>query len=1579
MIDAGRRSTVAALSVMTLLSTLALPSGVHAQTGPVAGQSVNMVSGTEWPGGDPFLQRDNEPALAISSLNVERLLAGANTYRTVDIPFPASSETGDAWLGLYKSLDGGRTWKTYLLPGYPQDTSPEAAASPLKALGLRAAADATVRAGTNGFFGMSGIAFNRDTNKGVVFFARHIDLDMKENGDAAEGLDTIPYVDTIVIDEGNSGQFLDKPWFAIDIPRPFAQGTCTITANLKRKQGANVEVIPVTRTFPVGPMYIAWSRFTGSQSTKIMVSRSLDCGRTWSNAVKVSEGNSINQGTALAIDPQTGAVYVAWRRFKTSSQSDAILVARSDDGQSFPGSQTYEIASFVPFDQGTSGYSFRTSALPTMAVSVSGTDTASPVSRVHVAWAQRSEIGGESRIVVSTSVNRGRDWTVPSAVDDGPAVDERSQPYVTNDDETLVRGHQVMPQMTFSGGKLMVLYYDLRLTHTTGLYEPKTPFQPDPVDGRFYTETREKRGELVDAPEAVHKSYISDAPPTATEPGLLVRRHTLDLRVSQADAAATLTWQSAPVSRYPFGTRGDETGTITILQQLKVNPPNLPLFQQGTVPFMGDYIDIAGEAFFAAEQAPGKPWCSGTWCYRLAPQASPVHYATWTSNQDVVPPPPGKTWSDYTPVGSGGQSLYDPSQTRPDCVPGQEGMRNQNVYASRITQGLLVASPQANKPLSSTQERAFVVLANNETAFAKVFRLRIAGQPVGGVASFLARTSQEDPNACADSAPAPVLGQPRVCTALDVTIPPRSGVARSVFATSTSPAARLTVNVDQIAAVGATGPLAGGLSGFVLLNAVPVAALASPDDAGNISGGEIYDPTIALINVSNPNVSNINVSNPNVSNVNVSNINVSNPNVSNINVSNADIADINVSNVNVSNPNVSNINVSNPNVSNINVSNQVISDASYSITNTGNTTHSYHVQLVGQEPSTTPIQLILTKPYAPPAALGCVLGVASNDATLASIPTPQVVPPGELGDPNIPDASQANATLSLAPGETAIVTIRGRTDVAGMQQVISQLAPAVVAHGHNGTLHPFATLLLVTTSNQDLGTPTVGVYYELLLQSIGGTGTISWSFQGDLPPGLTLSPTGTISGTPTAAGSFFTQITASDESDPQQSTTRTLEFSVSARATSTALALSPATVAAGTSSQATVIVTDTTANGAKASPSGQVTVEGAGVNGGSCTLAASGPGQSSCWVGVFALAPGSYTVTASYGGSTAHAGSSASASLAAGPGTTSTAILTDSPDPSTALDLVTVTVSVTAASAAVGTPTGTVTVTDGAGASCIITLPAASCTLTSTTAGTREWTASYGGDALFGGSSGKAWHTVKGNTTKTINSDTPDPSTPGQPVTVEVTVTGTSGVGTPGGSVAVSGGGGSCSLTLSSGTGSCALTPTIVGADQTWTATYAGDGAFTGSAGTALHTVRTAPYAFTGFASPLKTAFAYPKASVSGTWNFSRVLPLKWQLKTSSGTVVTSASAVASILALYSGTTCTTADAPPLPAPPYTPSSGVAVLYTPAQGAAGGSDFRPGTTYNFNWDATRNARPGCWSIVVELDDASRWATKVLLR
>src|SRR5215472_15464161 len=101
---------------------------------PVPGQNVNMVSGTKWPGGDPFLQRQNEPSLAVSSRNTLHLLAGANDYRTVDLPISDTvpgSLAGDAWLGVFKSFDGGQTWQSTLLPGYPQDNS--VPPSPLKA------------------------------------------------------------------------------------------------------------------------------------------------------------------------------------------------------------------------------------------------------------------------------------------------------------------------------------------------------------------------------------------------------------------------------------------------------------------------------------------------------------------------------------------------------------------------------------------------------------------------------------------------------------------------------------------------------------------------------------------------------------------------------------------------------------------------------------------------------------------------------------------------------------------------------------------------------------------------------------------------------------------------------------------------------------------------------------------------------------------------------------------------------------------------------------------------------------------------------------------------------------------------------------------------------------------------------------------------------------------------------------------------------------------------------------------------------------------------------------------------------
>jgi hypothetical protein len=93
----------ALLSACVGLGLFSVP--VNAQ---IPARNVNMVAGRGWPGGGPFLQRQNEPSVAVSTRNPLHLLAGANDYRTVDLPgLPSGKVTGDAWLGAFKTLDSG--------------------------------------------------------------------------------------------------------------------------------------------------------------------------------------------------------------------------------------------------------------------------------------------------------------------------------------------------------------------------------------------------------------------------------------------------------------------------------------------------------------------------------------------------------------------------------------------------------------------------------------------------------------------------------------------------------------------------------------------------------------------------------------------------------------------------------------------------------------------------------------------------------------------------------------------------------------------------------------------------------------------------------------------------------------------------------------------------------------------------------------------------------------------------------------------------------------------------------------------------------------------------------------------------------------------------------------------------------------------------------------------------------------------------------------------------------------------------------------------------------------------------------
>src|SRR5260370_24971969 len=91
-----------------------------------------------------------------------------------------------------------------------------------------------------------------------------------------------------------------------------------------------------------------------------------------------------------------------------------------------------------------------------------------------------------------------------------------------------------------------------------------------------------------------------------------------------------------------------------------------------------------------------------SWTYNFMPSVNPLFHATWTDNRDVVPPPPGGSWENYTaPVVAGALSVEN-GNPLPACLPGQEGMRNQNIYTSQITGGLVVGAPRNAKPLGAT-------------------------------------------------------------------------------------------------------------------------------------------------------------------------------------------------------------------------------------------------------------------------------------------------------------------------------------------------------------------------------------------------------------------------------------------------------------------------------------------------------------------------------------------------------------------------------------------------------------------------------------------------------------------------------------------------------------------------------------------------------------------------------------------------------------------------------------------------------------------------------------------------------------
>jgi len=919
---------------VAVMAALAGAAALRAQT---PGPNVNIVSK------DPYLQKQNEPSGALSTRNSCRLVVGANDYRTVNINgLPADLETGDSWIGLYQSVDCGKTWIAGLMPGFPQDTTAEGTASPVK--GLTTAADPTVRAGAAGFFAYSFIAFNRGSNVGKMALATLIDENNREVSSQTLGASDplkvpisqlpIKYLKTIVVDSGSAGQFLDKPSIAVT---PIPGATCTL----------NGQTVPASRVSMVWTVFVGNSTNPDNIRTKVYFAQSSNCGQTLDGpAIKLSEGYPINQGGSVAVAPN-GKIFVVWREFDQDFTSSQILVATSTDGKLFTKATPVDkLLGFRFFDEASGPSTFRTTAFPTV--------TTDHNSTLHLAVSVRNATPGvdDARIVHLTSTD-GLAWTMPVIVD--PTTD---------------RGHQIMPAITYGSGNVQLLWYDLHDDYS-----------------KVFEETVNESHALLQSPK---------------------KRHTLDVRGARGVISSTgVSFTTYGVLQFP-GQKphtsqyllGGKPAPGEHLQQLQFNRPNLKLYAGGTLPFIGDYIDIAALMYVqdGSNFVLNGPTTAGLF--------SQDFHAFWTDNRDAkVDIQTGPINPDLTYTAPDGSATCNPTQTK---------NRNANIYTARISQDLLLSIPGNAKKGSASLQRAYAVLLENTTfdKTPKTVRLTIANQPGGGsptATNFAAFTQ---------------LGNGPHPQYVDVEVAARSSAARTVFVTSALANPRIRVDALQ----GAT---------------LMASASINPDGTNPAIGGNGLDTT----ELHNPDIENPDIENPDIENPDIENPDIENPDIENPDIENPDIE-----NPDIENPDIENPDIENPDIENPDIENGSLSDNSVDVVNTGNTTSAYQVNVgVGGDTSGYVFQLIGTRLYKVPGANGCQPAFKGQNQVLFNIVNP-ILQPGAIPDGN--DPSVTNATVLLAPGEHIKVTLRA-WDKDSVFLTGTNNHPA----GGDGLIKPFCTAI----------------------------------------------------------------------------------------------------------------------------------------------------------------------------------------------------------------------------------------------------------------------------------------------------------------------------------------------------------------------------------------------------------------------------------------------------------------------------------------------------------------------------------------
>ena len=418
--------------------------------------------------------RQNEPAVAMDPRDPSVIVGSSNDYCAVyddgndanGAPIPS----GPIWMGYYRSENGGASFRSSLVPGYPGDTTPYASRAQIR---TASSGDPVLAWDAQGrlFAGSETSDDPAGTKKtfGDEFVATY---ENPAGTGGATSNDGKEFKRSVVVAHGSSapnllGVFHDKT--SIEADR--TSSSCT------------------------GNVYFAWSRFQGNHGgPNIYFVRSTDHGVTFSSPMLLTQNVNNVQDPDIAVT-SNGHIYVTLSaEVKHGGGSiEAVLYAKSTDcGATFaPARELVDYVGYNVADQAVGGGSARdcgdlasacVSGYSFMRLTTSPRSTADPKAptsdeTVYVAF--HASIPGTA---APTGTTFGSLGVSPSGTGsqsgayfvrlNGATGVATAATLIDGSDHSAGVGHQVWPDISADGGVLHALWWDSR---NDACYSPTRP------------------------------------------------------------------------------------------------------------------------------------------------------------------------------------------------------------------------------------------------------------------------------------------------------------------------------------------------------------------------------------------------------------------------------------------------------------------------------------------------------------------------------------------------------------------------------------------------------------------------------------------------------------------------------------------------------------------------------------------------------------------------------------------------------------------------------------------------------------------------------------------------------------------------------------------------------------------------------------------------------------------------------------------------------------------------------------------------------------------------------------------------